>query len=57
MIAALTYLQFHSVKNNLVLRVKRLKQPKYLFGALAGGAVVFGTKTEWLVRAGVTGLA
>lgn len=37
MIAALAYLQFHSVKNRLVQRVKRLKQPKYLAGAIVGG--------------------
>ena len=37
MIAALFYLQFHSVKNRLTMRFKRLKQPKYLFGALVGG--------------------
>ena len=37
MIAALAYLQFHSVKNQLIRRVKRLKQPKYLIGAVAGG--------------------
>lgn len=37
MIAALFYLQWHTVKNRLTMRVKRLKQPKYLFGALVGG--------------------
>jgi ABC-2 type transport system permease protein len=37
MISALCYLQFHSLKNRLVLRFKRLKQPKYLVGALVGG--------------------
>jgi len=37
MIAALFYLQWHSVKNRLTMRFKRLKQPKYLFGALVGG--------------------
>lgn len=37
MIAALAYLQWHTVKNRLTMRVKRLKQPKYLFGALVGG--------------------
>lgn len=37
MIAALLYLQFHTVKNRLTMRFKRLKQPKYLFGALVGG--------------------
>ncbi len=37
MISALFYLQFHSVKNRLVMRFKRLKQPKYLVGAIVGG--------------------
>ena len=36
MISALFYLQYHSFRNRLVGRFKRLKQPKYLFGALAG---------------------
>jgi hypothetical protein len=37
MIAALFYLQYHSTRNRLVTRFKRLKQPKYLFGAIVGG--------------------
>lgn len=37
MISALIYLQFHSMKNRLAARLKRLKQPKYLIGALVGG--------------------
>lgn len=37
MISALFYLQFHSVKNRLAMRLKRLKQPKYLFGGIVGG--------------------
>ena len=37
MIAALCYLQYHSTRNRLITRFKRLKQPKYLFGAIAGG--------------------
>jgi hypothetical protein len=37
MIAALAYLQFYSVKNRLITRIKRLRQPKYLFGAIVGG--------------------
>ena len=37
MISALFYLQFHSVKNRLTIRLKRLKQPKYLLGAIVGG--------------------
>src|SRR6188474_2018737 len=41
MIAALFYLQFHSVKNRLMMRFKRLKQPKYLFGAIVGGLYMY----------------
>lgn len=37
MIAALCYLQYHSTRNRLVTRFKRLKQPKYLVGAIVGG--------------------
>jgi ABC-2 type transport system permease protein len=37
MISALLYLQFHSVKNRLLRRLKRLKQPKYLVGGIVGG--------------------
>jgi hypothetical protein len=37
MISALLYLQYHSIKNRTVMRVKRLKQPKYLLGAIVGG--------------------
>lgn len=55
MISALFYLQFQSVKNRLVLRVKRLKQPKYLIGAIVGGLyfywyffrVLFGRRGNW----------
>src|ERR1044071_1507975 len=36
MIAALFYLQYHSVKNRLLMRFKRLKQPKYLLGGIVG---------------------
>ena len=36
MLRALFYLQYHSVKNRTVLRLKRLKQPKYLIGLIFG---------------------
>ena len=36
MVSALLYLQYHSIKNRLVLRVRRLKQPKYLLGGIVG---------------------
>jgi hypothetical protein len=37
MISALVYLQYHSFRNRLTTRFKRLKQPKYLVGAIVGG--------------------
>src|SRR6266700_2716425 len=41
MIAALLYLQYHSIKNRTVMRVKRLKQPKYLLGGIVGAAYFY----------------
>ena len=35
-VRALIYLQYHSIKNRLVMRVKRLKRPKYLISAIFG---------------------
>jgi len=40
MIPALLYLQYHSIKNRIVRRIKRLKQPKYLLGAVVGGLLL-----------------
>jgi hypothetical protein len=37
MISALLYLQYHTFRNRLVSRFSRLKQPKYLIGAIVGG--------------------
>jgi putative ABC exporter len=37
MISALFYLQYHSIRNRLVMRLKRLRQPKYLVGGIVGG--------------------
>jgi ABC-2 type transport system permease protein len=36
-ISALLYLQYHSIKNRTLMRMKRLKQPKYLVGGIVGG--------------------
>ncbi|MES1189784.1 MAG: putative ABC exporter domain-containing protein [Steroidobacter sp.] len=36
-INALVYLRFTLIRNAIVTRIQRLKQPKYLFGAIAGG--------------------
>ncbi len=63
MISALFYLQFHSVKNRLVMRFKRLKQPKYLIGLVVGALyfywyffrVLFVPRTAWGASPGNTG--
>jgi hypothetical protein len=52
--SALFYLQYQTIKNRTVMRIKRLKQPKYLFGAVVGGLyfywyffrTFFGTPTR-----------
>src|SRR5260370_29384490 len=36
MLSALLYLQYHSLKNRVLLRLRRLKQPKYLVGGIVG---------------------
>lgn len=36
MFGALVYLQYHSIKNRTLARVKRLRQPKYLLGGIVG---------------------
>jgi hypothetical protein len=41
MIDALIYLQVQSIKNRLRMRLLRLKRPKYLAGALVGGAYFY----------------
>ena len=41
MARAMAYLQFVSIGNNLRVRLRRLKQPKYLVGAVVGGAYLF----------------
>jgi len=51
MLPALLYLQFHSFKNRLLLRFRRLKQPKYLFGALVGGLYFYFYFFRYLFRA------
>ena len=38
---AFVYLQATSIFNSLKQRVSRMRQPKYLFGAIAGGAYVY----------------
>jgi Putative ABC exporter len=41
MFSALLYLQYHTFRNRLVSRFKRLKQPKYLVGAIVGGLYLY----------------
>jgi hypothetical protein len=52
MIAALCYLQYHSARNRLVTRFKRLKQPKYLVGAIAGGLYFYFYFFRYLLAGG-----
>jgi hypothetical protein len=41
MFNALLFLQFNSLKNRLLFRIQRLRQPKYLFGAIVGAAYFY----------------
>ena len=50
MISALFYLQYLSARNRLVARFKRLKQPKYLFGAIVGGLYFYFYFFRYLFR-------
>ncbi len=50
MIAALLYLQYHSVKNRLLMRFKRLKQPKYLLGGIVGALYFYFYFFRYLFR-------
>jgi len=50
MISALLYLQYHTFRNRLVSRFKRLKQPKYLIGAVVGGLYFYFYFFRYLFR-------
>jgi len=50
MTSALPYLIFMSWRNRLVTRFKRLKQPKYLFGAIVGGLYFYFYFFRWMFR-------
>ncbi len=52
MIAALLYLQYHSLRNRLSARLKRLKQPKYLAGAIVGGLYFYFYFFRWMLGQG-----
>jgi hypothetical protein len=55
MFSALCYLQYHMFRNRLVSRVKRLKQPKYLIGAIVGGLYFYWYFFRSLFRGYATG--
>lgn len=57
MFSALFYLQFQSFKNRLWQRIRRLKNPRYFFGAIIGGAyfaLMFGRSFMPLARSGAS---
>src|SRR5258708_27660166 len=51
---ALIYLQLTSLKNLLFVRLRRLKQPKYLFGAIVGIGYIYLTMVR--PASGVNGI-
>lgn len=50
MVSALLYLQYHTFRNRLVSRFKRLKQPKYLIGAIVGALYFYWYFFRYLFR-------
>src|SRR5436853_7586122 len=52
MMAALLFLQLLSFKNRLWVRLRRLKQPKYLVGAIVGGLYFYFYFFRWLFLGG-----
>jgi ABC-2 type transport system permease protein len=50
--SALFYYQYHSVKNRLAARVKRLRDPKYLVGAIVGGMYFYFYLLRAFLRGG-----
>src|SRR5215207_9118097 len=55
MVSALIFLQYHSIKNRTLLRLKRLKQPKYLVGAMVCALYFYFYFFRWLFRSPGTG--
>jgi ABC-2 type transport system permease protein len=55
MLSALLYLQYHSFRNRLLSRLKRLKQPKYLVGAIVGGLYFYFYFFRYLFGSGERG--
>ena len=52
MTGALFYLIFNSSKNRMMMRIRRLKQPKYLVGALVGGLYFYSYFFRYLMNPG-----
>jgi hypothetical protein len=48
--SALLYLQYHSVKNRTLMRLRRLRQPKYLAGGIVGGLYFYFYFFRYLFR-------
>lgn len=46
---ALLYLQWHSARNRTLARLRRLRQPKYLLGALVGVAYLYANFLRFLL--------
>ncbi len=55
MISALVYLQVQSFLNRTRVRLRRLKQPKYLFGAIIGGLYFYFYFFRFLFQGGGRG--
>ena len=54
--AALFYYQFHSAKNRLLTRIRRLRQPKYLVGAIVAALYFYSYVFRGFRRAGAGGV-
>ena len=49
---ALFYYQYHSWRNRLEARIRRLRQPKYLVGAIVGGIYFYFYLFRGIARGG-----
>lgn len=50
LLSALFFLQYHSFRNRMVYRLKRLKQPKYLVGGMVGALYFYFYFFRYLVQ-------
>jgi ABC-2 type transport system permease protein len=57
MISALAYLQYHTIKNKTLTRLKRLRQPKYLIGGIVGALYFYWYFFRFLFQGGRGGRA